>query len=200
MNWFTTVWHLTPHPLSLSCRDVPLTLEDSARLVGGHCWVERRLFEIAGGWVRTTPETEVKLMLDRHSQHHAWRARQWWDRLPVLDDLDREGLVVQPTPAVGAVMAELAKLTEHDGTVTRLAALYRVAVARVHVAYRNHRNLASEVADSSILRTLEIVGSDVIRDCTEGEAALQSLLITPESVDAAASTVARLELLLSKAA
>jgi len=159
--------------------------------------VERRLFEIVGGWVRTTPEAEVKLMLDRHSQHHAWRARQWWDRLPVLDDVDREGLVVQPTPAVGAVMAELTKLTELQGTAIRLAGLYRVALARVHVSYRAHRKLADEVADSSTVRTLEIVRRDVVRDWTEGEAALQSLLISRESVDGAASTVARLELLVS---
>lgn len=135
-------------------------------------------------------------MLDRHSQHHAWRARQWWDRLPVLDDVDREGLVVEPSPAVGAVMAELTQLL---GTAIRLAGLYRVAMARVHVSYRDHRKLAGEVADSSIVRTLEIVGRDVVRDWTEGEAALQSLLISTESVDGAASTVARLELLLSGA-
>lgn len=133
-------------------------------------------------------------MLDRHSQHHAWRARQWWDRLPVLDDVDREGLVVQPTPAVGAVMVEL---TELQGTAIRLAGLYRVAMARVHVSYRAHRKLAGEVADSSTLRTLEIVGRDVVTDWTEGEAALQPLLTRRESVDGAASTVARLELLLS---
>lgn len=133
-------------------------------------------------------------MLDRHSQHHAWRARQWWDRLPVLDDVDREGLVVEPSAAVGAVMAELIQL---QGTPIRLAGLYRVAMARVHVSYRDHRKLAGEVADSSTVRTLEIVGRDVVSDWTEGEAALQSLLISRESVDGAASTVARLDLLLS---
>ena len=176
---------------------MPLTLEDSARLSGGHCWVERRLFEITGGWVRSMPEPEAKLMLDRHSQHHAWRARQWWDRLPVLDDVDREALVAPPAPAVAALMDALAGL---GVTVPRLAGLYRVALGRVHVSYRAHGRLAGPVADGSVLRTLDIVGRDVIRDWTEGEAALQSLLITRGAVDEAAAAVARLEGLLAEPA
>jgi hypothetical protein len=173
---------------------VPLTLEDSARLAGGHCWVERRLFEISGGWVKSTPEPEVKLMLDRHSQHHAWRARQWWDRLPVLDDVDRDGLVVPPGPAVAAVLSALAEL---QLTVPRLAGLYRVALARVHVSYRNHRALANPVSDGSVMRTLDIVGPDVMGDWTEGEAILQSLLTDRQAVGDAAGIVSQLEGLLA---
>jgi hypothetical protein len=174
---------------------VPLTLDDSARLAGGHCWVERRLFEIAGGWVASTPEPEVKLMLDRHSQHHAWRSRQWWDRLPVLDDVDREGLVAPPGPAVGAVLMTLAEV---QATIPRLAGLYRVAMARIHVSYRNHRALASPVSDASVMRTLDIVGPDVIGDWTEGEAVLQSILTTRRGAEDAASIVSHLEGLLAE--
>ena len=174
---------------------MPLTLEDSARLAGGHCWVEQRLFEISGGWVRSTQEVEAKLMLDRQSQHHAWRARQWWDRLPVLDDVNRGGLVVPPTPAVAAVMLALSGL---EDTVARLAGLYRVALARVHVSYRSHKALAGPVADASVLRTLDIVGRDVVRDWTEGEAVLQSLLTTRRAADDAAAAVGRLEGLLAE--
>ena len=176
---------------------MPLTLEDSARLSGGHCWVERRLFEITGRWVRSTPEPEAKLMLDRHSQHHAWRASQWWDRLPVLDDVNREALVAPPAEAVSELMDTLALF---ELTVARLAGLYRVALARVHVSYRSHERLAGPVADGSVLRTLDIVGRDVIRDWTEGEAVLQSLLITRRAVDEGAAAVASLEGLLAEPA
>ena len=133
-------------------------------------------------------------MLDRQSQHHAWRARQWWDRLPVLDDVNREALVAPPTPAVAAVMDALSRL---EDTVPRLAGLYRVALARVHVSYRSHQALAGSVADASVLRTLDIVGHDVVRDWTEGEAALQSLLTTRRAVDEAATAVGKLEGLLA---
>jgi hypothetical protein len=169
-------------------------LEDSSRLVGAHCWVERRLFEIAGSWVATTPEVEAKLMLDRHSQHHAWRARQWWDRLPVLDDVDRDQLVAPTGAAVAEVMSALSGL---EGTVARLAGLYRVALARVHASYRAHQALVSEVSDGSVLRTLKITGRDVLNDWSEGEARLQSLLGERPAVDEAAAAVTRLERMLA---
>ena len=65
-----------------------MLLEDAARLAGSHRWIESRLFEILGGWVASTEEVHAKLLFDRHSQHHAWRAAQWWDRLPVSSGLD----------------------------------------------------------------------------------------------------------------
>ena len=145
--------------------------------------------------MRTTPETVAKLMLDRHSQHHAWRARQWWDRLPVLDDVDREALVVPPGPAVAEVISAVAGL---QGSPARLAGLYRVALARVLVSYNSHRQIAGEVADGSILRTLNIVSADVVSDWTEGEAMLQSLLTRRESVDEANAAMARLERMLTE--
>jgi hypothetical protein len=71
-----------------------LTLQQSAALVGRHCWVERRLFELLGAWSVTAPSDVATLTLDRHSQHAAWRAEQWWARLPVLAGVDRQSLVV----------------------------------------------------------------------------------------------------------
>ena len=105
-----------------------MLLDEAARRAGGHRWVEARLFEILGGWVASTDEVDAKLLFDRHSQHHAWRADQWWDRLPVLADVDRPGLVVAPSPGVGALAGGLADL---DGTIPRLAGAYRVALPRL---------------------------------------------------------------------
>jgi hypothetical protein len=36
------------------------TLEESARRIGGHAWIEQRLFEILGTWVTAVPELEAK--------------------------------------------------------------------------------------------------------------------------------------------
>jgi hypothetical protein len=87
---------------------VSLTLQESAALVGGHCWVERRLFERLGAWVAPTAWPAAKLALDRHAQHAAWRAAQWWDRLPVLAQVDREALVVAPSSWAGLAGSVLA--------------------------------------------------------------------------------------------
>jgi hypothetical protein len=165
-------------------------MEESARLVGGHRWLELRLFELTGGWVASTPEPGAKLLLDRHSQHHAWRAQQWWDRLPVLADVDRQILVAPDIPALSSATEALAGA---DGTILRLAGLYRVFLPRLSGRYRRHRSAANEVSDSSTTRTLEIVADDTEADWREGELLLQQLLTDPTSVRAAAETVAELE-------
>jgi hypothetical protein len=169
---------------------VALTLDEGARLAGGYRWAEAGLFSVLGGWVTSTPETPVKLMLDRHSQHHAWRAQQWWDRLPVLVEVDRDGLVVPLWPGLGAVMGSLVGLTE---SVPRLAAAYRVALPRLAAAYQKHLSQVSPASDSSTVRTLEIVSRDLIADWREGEVMLQGLILNGSSVRTAAETVAQLE-------
>ena len=199
---------------------MPTTLDESARRAGAHRWVESSLFALLGGWVPTTPEPEAKLLLDRHSQHHAWRAAQWWDRLPVLADVDREGLTVAPPGALGAAVAAAdaaatpapatpdaaAPAATPDAatpdapqpatTIARLAVTYRVLAPRQRAAYRRHRADADPVADGATLRTLAIVTADVESDWHEGEAVLQSLVdATPGGAAMAAAAVARLEAL-----
>jgi hypothetical protein len=170
-----------------------LLLDEAVRLVGGHLWAESRLFETIGGWVASTDEPEAKLLFDRHSQHHAWRAQQWWDRLPVLADIERERLIQPPTPAAAGAGAALAGL---DGTVPRLAGAYRVALPRLFAAYHRHRLQADPTSDASAIRTLDLLVPDVVADWREGEVFLQLLLDDPTRVDQAAAAVASLERIL----
>jgi hypothetical protein len=169
---------------------VALTLEDSARLAGGHCWVERRLFEVLGGWVDSTPEPAVKLMFDRHSGHHAWRAGQWWDRLPVLADVDRTALLAADPAALAEVVRNLAAAPP---TVGRLAGAYRFALPRLWNGYARHLALTSPTSDGAAMRTLRMAMADVEADWREGEVLLQDLLCQPHLVRVAADTVAELE-------
>ncbi len=167
-----------------------MLLDEAIRLAGGHLWAESRLFETLGEWVASTDEPETKLLFDRHSQHHAWRAEQWWDRLPVLADIDRDRLIQPPTPAVAAAAAALAGL---EGTVSRLAGVYRVALPRLFAAYHHHRLHADPTSDGSAIRTLDLLLPDVAGDWREGEVLLQRLVNDPKSVDRAAESVAALE-------
>lgn len=166
------------------------TLDQSGRRAGGHVWVQSRLFEVLGGWVATTPEPEVRLLLDRHSHHAAWRASQWWDRLPVLADVDRSSLCAAPSPVAESVVGHLVGL---DGTAARLAAAYRVVLPRTWACYEGHRRRADPVADGSSLRTLGIVAADLVADWHEGEAVLQALLTDGAAVGAAAGAVHAIE-------
>jgi hypothetical protein len=172
---------------------VTLTLDEAARLAGGHCWLERRLFEVVGGWVGPTPEPAVKLLFDRHSGHHAWRAGQWWDRLPVLDDVDRLSLVTADAASVPEVLQALAAAS---ATVGRLAGAYRLALPRLWTRYAQHLSLTSPLSDGSSIRTLRMAMADVEADWREGEAILQDLLHDPGLVRTAADTVAALEAML----
>jgi hypothetical protein len=167
-----------------------LLLDEAIALVGGHFWAESRLFETLGAWVASTAESDAKLLFDRHSQHHAWRAQQWWDRLPVLADVDRDRLIQSPSPAAAAGAAALAGL---EGTTARLAGVYRVALPRLYGGYHRHRQRADPASDGSAIRTLDLLMPDVAGDWREGEVFLQLLLRDPTSVDQAAAAVASLE-------
>ncbi len=170
------------------------TLDESARRAGSHQWVEARLYEILGGWVVTTREPEIRLLLDRHSRHCAWRAAQWWERLPVLADVDREQLCVPPADRVARALGHLAGL---DGTAARLAGAYRVALPRLWSAYHRHGREADPVADGSTLRTLGFVAPDVAADWREGERHLQELLTDAALIGPAAGAVTVLEEILA---
>ena len=178
------------------------TLEESARLAGSHVWLERRLFEILGAWVPTTPEPDAKLLFDRHSSHHAWRAQQWFDRLPFLADVDRETLAVPPGPAPARPPTDPPDRHDPvgpdrpaglDGTAARLAGAYRFALPRLWSGYERHRTAAGATADGSSLRTLGLVIPDVTSDWQEGEALLQHLLVDRDVISAASAAVAALE-------
>ena len=150
-----------------------LGLDESSRVVARHHWVESNLFTLLGGWVATTSTPDAKLLFDRHAGHHAWRARQWWDRLPVLADVDRAALVALPGDRLSAVFKAL---SDQESTASRLACTYRVLIPRLAVSYERHRASASAVADSSVLRTLEILARDVASDWLEGESVLEGVV------------------------
>ncbi len=59
-----------------------LTMDESARMVGAWAWAESRLYEVTGSWVPSTLWPAAKVWLSSASQHHAWRAQLWHERLP----------------------------------------------------------------------------------------------------------------------
>lgn len=166
-----------------------LTLDESGRRVARHHWVETRMFALVGAWVASTPETEPKLLFDRHSLHHSWRAKQWYDRLPVLADVDRDELVDSQGAPLLRAFDFVAAL---GSTLERMACAYRVLLPRLAVAYERHRLLCGEVSDSSVRRTLTIVSRDLRADWLEGETVLQGLLDAElEAAHGQAATAAR---------
>ena len=69
----------------------PLTLDDTAALVGEYRWIEAALYRLLGEWVGDMPIAAVQVHLDAQSMRHAWHAELWSDRLPVLAGADPDG-------------------------------------------------------------------------------------------------------------
>jgi hypothetical protein len=143
------------------------------RLVGSHGWRERRGFETLGRWAQQSSFPPAKLALDRHSQHHAWRAMQWQERLPLLAGADRESLVVAPDPGTEASFEEMSRL---EGDAARLAGAYRFALPRLATAYRAHLAEANPLSEGPTIRLLRIFLADVQADWLEGEVVLEAFL------------------------
>lgn len=167
-----------------------IDLASSLALVGRWAWLERRLFEVVGGWVASTDDPAAKRLFATQCHHHAWRAEQWdalapepWQTLP--DDL-RPGPPDDLVPFVDA-------LAVVAGTVGRLAGLHRVALPHLLSAYADHLDRASVVADAPVMRVLRLVRHDALDDWRAGEALLEALTQSDAGADEAAAVHVRLE-------
>ena len=171
----------------------PPTLEESDRLVASYRWLERRRFELLGGWVSSTTELEVKLAFARHARHHAWHAWLWEQHIPHRSGY--EGLL-DPRPADRGLAHCIEALAGTDGpeaTVERMVGAYRVLAARAVTDYTAHLARASPVSDPALARTGRLVLADQLHDQGEGEALLRALLEDDHRIERAAATQTRLE-------
>ena len=175
----------------------PLTLEESARLVGGYRWLELRLFETLGSWVRTVPEVDVKLRFHADAFKHAWHAALWQDLLPRGGEPRADGLTAPPSTGAEAVLDAVAAPTAAELSVEKLVGVYRVVLPRQVATYRAHLTRTSPVGDGPAARALEIVLRDEMEDWREGELLLHSLLTSEEATRRAAAHQATLEALLA---
>jgi hypothetical protein len=148
------------------------TLEESARRIGHHAWIEQRLFEILGGWVTAVPELEAKAVLATQSYHHAWHAELWHGLLPSVPQLHAPDLV---TPADPGTAQQIDSLTAATGTVERLSGLYEVVLPGLIAAYTDHLERATPVTDGPIIRALRLVLADEEEDARTGGRVLQAL-------------------------
>lgn len=178
-------------------RELPglFSVEESARRVGHYKWTEMRLFEVLGGWVATVPELDVKLMLGRHTYHHAWHSELWHKRLPELREMNPERLNVPPNDAYVAFMDAVREPGAAEETIEKLVGVYRVLLPRKIAVYTYHLNGTSTITDAPTIRSLKFALQDEFEDWRDGEMMLQSLIDTPEKVDRANRRQAELELL-----
>jgi hypothetical protein len=178
-------------------RELPglFTVEETARRVGNYKWAEMRLFEVLGGWVATVPELDVKLVLGRHTYHHAWHAELWDKRLPELREMNPARLTQPANDAFVTFMDAVREPEAPEHTIEKLVGVYRVLIPRFIAAYTYHLNGTSKITDAPTIRSLTFILQDEFEDWRDGEMLIQSLLDTPEKVQRAMRRQEELELL-----
>jgi len=173
------------------------SLAETARRLGRLRWVELRLFEVVGGWVSSTREADVQAMLATQSYHFAWHGRVWAERFPAGYGHDLE-LATSPGPSEvdDGLAGWMTRVAALEGSVARLTGLHRVVLPRLVVAYRRWREEADPVSDGPLLRWLGFVLADEVDDWQVGAAALQRLLVTPDSARLSSDLQGQLEVAL----
>ncbi len=164
------------------------TIDDTARRITRARWLEERCFEVLGGWVSTTPEPEVKLVVARQSHHHAWHAELFGRVLPVASGLD-VGRHEEPDPGWSAALTEIQALS---GTADRLAAAFGVLLPAKLVEYEHWLADADPVRDAPLRRWLGFVVADEQADLAEGRTLMRGFPAAAEAPGRAAVEAALL--------
>lgn len=174
-------------------------VEETAIRIGHYLWLERRIFELVGGWVAFVPFPEARTMLGRQCFHHSFHAEQWYRRLPELGSLTEERLVVSPGRPVEVFLETLgspdptellddARRPEVLAPVALdwLVGHYRVLLPHLVAAYSFHRNNVATITDAPTMRILDLCLADCLADWRDGELLVQSLLADRATVERAA--------------
>ena len=169
-----------------------LPIGESARRVGAAAWAERYLYEVVGAWAASSHAAAVKVFFDSASQHHAWRARLWAERLPATapraaGSPGPSDLLQPPDEGTRAALAALSGL---EGDPARLGAYCRVVLPRAVVAYRRWEARCSPLSDRPISRALMFALTDLHADWEEGSSVLAGLLSSAGQGGTAAGAVA----------
>jgi hypothetical protein len=141
-----------------------MTLDESARRLGSIVWFERRLFEVMGRWVPSTPERSVKLMLARQSRHHAEHAAAVEVVLPETRDHDPATLITAGDPAAAARVEAVAGRV---GTEERLRSLVDELIPHRLAACEAFLAEAAPVRDGPGIRALIFVLAEERAELTD---------------------------------
>ncbi len=168
-----------------------LRLQEAAARQGAYRWVELRLFELTGSWAAAPGLPDgVRNLLFEASTTHAWHADLWWDRLPVLAGVDREGLTRPLGGAVEPLLASLAPgaFPADDETSGRrfCVGLARVVLPLLLFSYRRFGDRLVPVADRPTIRALGLVVSGTEEELEAAGAAADTLCDGPEVAQQAA--------------
>ena len=155
-------------------------IDELAELVGAYCWVERRIFELAGGWAVGPGGTdegdegaaELRVFWAAASRRHGALAGRWAERLPVRAGVDAAGLVSAPDgPLAGALEA----LGSEPGGWARAEGLVGAVLPRLAAVYEAHLRTASPVSEGPVMEDLVAALRAAAAEIRGGRALLEAL-------------------------
>lgn len=127
-----------------------LTVKERGATVATYRYIQVKLMETLAGWVPTTPEMEVKLLLGAHiwdvAQHaDALGKRTYELRLPLQFSL-------KPPDDYTRVLTEV---SETEDTARRITGFYDVMLPALARRYRRYLELTDDLMDAPTVRILE---------------------------------------------
>ncbi len=185
-----------PSPATVAAVGAPFSLAEIDRRVARFVWLERRRFELLGGWAPTVAELDVKALLATQAHHHAWHASLWEDHLPRRTGHDSAATKGAVDERLRAVIHAVGR---PETTLERLVGAYRVLAAHAIAAYTRHLERSRPPGDAALARTCRLILADQLDDWRQGELALQSLLGSGDDVDRGGAHQVHLERLLVEA-
>jgi len=131
------------------------TIDDLAHAVGHYCWIEHRVFEVAGAWAGVPggdgPAAEVRVWCAAVSRRHGELARAWAERLPVRAGVDPAALVVAPPGRLAEAFEALGALAD---PMAGAAVLAGSVLAGLDNLYARLLETASPVTEASAAEVL----------------------------------------------
>jgi hypothetical protein len=152
-------------------------IDELAALVGVYCWVERRIFEVTGGWATGPAGTdgvapELRVFWAAASRRHGVLAGRWAERLPVRAGVDPAALVAPPAgPLAGALEA----LASEPDPGARADALVGAVLPLLAEVYGAHLRSASPVSEGPVMEVLVEARRESAAEIRGGTAVLGAL-------------------------
>jgi hypothetical protein len=147
--------------------DPPLTLLESADLVGRYRYVELLAYRVLGERASCCSDPRILVFLESSSAAHGFRAGLFEARLPVSVGLPAAvECTHSPHPSVDRVFSLLVD-NDDDGAVA--AVLLGEVYPTMAAAFRRHLLAASPYSDPPIVRALDRALADLLSTCASGE-------------------------------
>jgi hypothetical protein len=156
-------------------------IDELAGLVGAYCWLEHRVFALAGAWASAPAEGDgvglgaaagLRVWCAAASRRHGDLAQRWAEHLPVRAGVDQAELVRAPAgPLTGALDALAAEPDEP----ARAGVLIQTVLPRVGGVYESHGRTAAPVSEGPVLEVLAQARRELAGEIRSGRTLLEGL-------------------------